>query len=99
MLGEEIAKKLADDALYIVGIAQGSSKGLQALGNRMTAEATKNETGEPYGRPTLKLEDNQFLKSHDCFSITEPVHIIDLSVIEQGQCYEPAEEDVNSACP
>ncbi|MBW2077662.1 MAG: hypothetical protein JRI71_08950, partial [Deltaproteobacteria bacterium] len=92
LVGEEIAKNFSDDPLYIVGIGQGSGKGLHAAADLTTMEATKNAADEAYGMSGLKPEDIQFSEVHDCFSIAELIHIEDLGFFKPGQGYKAVEE-------
>lgn len=92
LVGEEIAKNFTDDPLYIVGIGQGSGKGLHAAADLTTMEATKNAADEAYGMSGLKPGDIQFSEVHDCFSIAELIHIEDLGFFKPGQGYKAVEE-------
>jgi len=53
LVGEEIAKNFTDDPLYVIGIGQGSGKGLHAAKDLTTMEATKNAADEAYGMSGL----------------------------------------------
>jgi acetyl-CoA C-acetyltransferase len=92
LVGEEIAKNFTDDPLYIVGIGQGSGKGLHAAADLTTMEATKNAADEAYGMSGLKPEDIQFSEVHDCFSIAELIHMEDLGFFKPGEAYKAVEE-------
>jgi len=92
LVAEEIAKNFTDNPLYIVGIGQGSGKGLHAAADLTTMEATKNAADEAYGMSGLKPEDIQFSEVHDCFSIAELIHIEDLGFFKPGQGYKAVEE-------
>jgi acetyl-CoA C-acetyltransferase len=92
LVGEEIAKNFTDDPLYIVGIGQGSGKGLHASADLTTMEATKNAADEAYGMSGLTPADIQFSEVHDCFSIAELIHIEDLGFFKPGQGYKAVEE-------
>jgi acetyl-CoA C-acetyltransferase len=92
LVAEEIAKNFTDNPLSIVGIGQGSGKGLHAAADLTTMEATKNAADEAYGMSGLKPEDIQFSEVHDCFSIAELIHIEDLGFFKPGQGYKAVEE-------
>lgn len=92
LVGEEIARNFTDDPLYVVGIGQGSGKGLHAAADLTTMEATKNAADEAYGMSGLKPEDIQFSEVHDCFSIAELIHIEDLGFFKPGEGYKAVEE-------
>jgi acetyl-CoA C-acetyltransferase len=92
LVAEEIAKNFTDNPLSIVGIGQGSGKGLHAAADLTTMEATKNAADEAYGMSGLKPEDIQFSEVHDCFSIAELIHIEDLGFFKPGRGYKAVEE-------
>jgi acetyl-CoA C-acetyltransferase len=92
LVGEELARNFTDNPLYVVGIGQGSGKGLHAAADLTTMEATKNAADEAYGMSGLKPEDIQFSEVHDCFSIAELIHIEDLGFFKPGQGYKAVEE-------
>jgi acetyl-CoA C-acetyltransferase len=92
LVAEEIAKNFTDNPLYVIGIGQGSGKGLHAATDLTTMEATKNAAEEAYGMSGLKQEDIQFSEVHDCFSIAELIHIEDLGFFKPGQGYKAVEE-------
>jgi acetyl-CoA C-acetyltransferase len=92
LVAEEIAKNFTDNPLSIVGIGQGSGKGLHAAADLTTMEATKNAADEAYGMSGLKPEDIQFSEVHDCFSMAELIHIEDLGFFKPGQGYKAVEE-------
>ena len=92
LVGEEIAKNFTDDPLYIIGIGQGSGKGLHAAADLTTMEATKNAADEAYGMSGLKPQDIQFSEVHDCFSIAELIHMEDLGFFKPGEAYKAVEE-------
>ncbi len=92
LVAEEIAKNFTDNPLSIVGIGQGSGKGLHAAADLTTMEATKNAADEAYGMSGLQPEDIQFSEVHDCFSIAELIHIEDLGFFKPGQGYKAVEE-------
>jgi acetyl-CoA C-acetyltransferase len=92
LVAEEIAKNFTDDPLYVLGIGQGSGKGLHAASDLTTMEATKNAADEAYGMSGLTPKDIQFSEVHDCFSIAELIHIEDLGFFEPGKGYKAVEE-------
>lgn len=92
LVGEEMAKSFTDDPLYIVGLGQGSGRGLHAAEDLTTFEATRAAAGEAYGMAGLGPQDIQFAEVHDCFSIAELIHIEDLGFFEPGEGYRAVEE-------
>ena len=92
LVAEEIAKNFTDNPLYVVGIGQGSGKGLHAAETLTSFEATKNAANEAYGMSGLKPEDIQFAEVHDCFSIAEIIHMEDLGFFRAGEGYKAVEE-------
>jgi acetyl-CoA C-acetyltransferase len=92
LVGEEIARNFTDAPLYVVGIGQGSGKGLHAAEDLTSMEATKFAANEAYGMSGLKPEDIQFSEVHDCFSIAELIHIEDLGFFKPGEGYKAVSE-------
>jgi acetyl-CoA C-acetyltransferase len=92
LVGEEIARNFTDAPLYVVGIGQGSGKGLHAAEDLTSMEATKFAANEAYGMSGLKPEDIQFSEVHDCFSIAELIHIEDLGFFKPGEGYKAGSE-------
>ena len=92
LVGEEIAGNFTDAPLHVVGIGQGSGKGLHAADNLTSMEATKNAADEAYGMSGLRPQDIQFSEVHDCFSIAELIHIEDLGFFKPGEGYKAVEE-------
>lgn len=92
LVAEDIAKNFTDDPLYVVGIGQGSGKGLHAATTLTSFEATKNAAEEAYGMSGLGPEDIQIAEVHDCFSMAELIHIEDLGFFKAGEGYKAVEE-------
>jgi len=92
LVGEDIARNFTDAPLHVVGIGQGSGKGLHAADDLTSMEATKNAADEAYGMSGLKPQDIQFSEVHDCFSIAELIHIEDLGFFKPGEGYKAVEE-------
>jgi len=92
LVGEEIAKKFTDDPLYVVGIGQGSGKGLHAKEDLTYFEATRHAAQEAYELSGFKPEDVQIAEVHDCFSIAEIIHLEDLGFFKPGEGYKAVEE-------
>lgn len=91
LAGEEIAKNFTDAPLYVIGIGQGSGRGLHACDDLTYFEATRYAAKEAYGMSGLKPEDIQFSEVHDCFSIAEIIHLEDLGFFEAGEGYKAVE--------
>jgi acetyl-CoA C-acetyltransferase len=92
LVGEEIAKKFTDNPLYVVGIGQGSGKGLHAKEDLTYFEATRHAAQEAYELSGFKPEDVQIAEVHDCFSIAEIIHLEDLGFFQPGEGYKAVEE-------
>ena len=92
LVAEEIAKKFTDNPLYVIGIGQGSGRGLHAAPSLTSFEANKNAAEEAYGMSGLTPKDIQFSEVHDCFSMAELVHIEDLGFFKPGEGYKAVEE-------
>jgi acetyl-CoA C-acetyltransferase len=92
LVAEEIAKNFSDNPLYVVGIGQGSGKGLHAAPDLTYFEATRYAAKEAYELSGLKPEDIQIAEVHDCFSIAEIIHLEDLGFFQPGEGYKAVEE-------
>lgn len=92
LVAEEIAKNFTDDPLYVIGIGQGSGRGLHASDDLTYFEATRHAAKEAYEMSGLKPEDIQVAEVHDCFSIAELIHIEDLGFFKPGEGYKAVEE-------
>jgi len=92
LVAEEIAKNFTDNPLYVIGIGQGSGRGLHATDNLTSFEATRNAAKEAYEMSGLKPEDIQIAEVHDCFSIAEIIHMEDLGFFKPGVGYKAVEE-------
>jgi acetyl-CoA C-acetyltransferase len=92
LVAEEMAKNFTDNPLYVVGIGQGSGKGMHAKEELTYFEATRYAAKEAYELSGLKPEDIQIAEVHDCFSIAELIHIEDLGFFKPGEGYRAVEE-------
>jgi len=92
LVGEEIARNFTDDPLYVIGIGQGSGRGLHACDDLTYFEATRYAAQEAYDMSNLKPEDIQFSEVHDCFSMAEIIHLEDLGFFKAGEGYKAVEE-------
>ncbi len=92
LVGEEMAKNFTDNPLYVVGLGQGSGRGLHAAPSLTSFEATKMAADEAYGMSGLKPDDIQFAEVHDCFSMAEILHIEDLGFFKPGEGYKAVSE-------
>ncbi len=92
LVGEEIARNFTDDPLYVIGLGQGSGRGLHACDDLTYFEATKYAAKEAYGMSDLKPEDIQFSEVHDCFSMAEIIHLEDLGFFGPGEGYKAVEQ-------
>jgi len=88
LVSEDIAKKFTDDPIHVVGMGQGSGKGLHASDDLTSFEATKYAAEEAYGMSGLTPKDIQFSEVHDCFSIAEIIHLEDLGFFKPGEGYK-----------
>jgi acetyl-CoA C-acetyltransferase len=94
LVAEEIARNFTDNPLYVVGVGQGSGKGLHAVDDPTYFEATRYAANEAYELSGLKPEDVQFAEVHDCFSIAEIIHLEDLGFFKPGEGYKAVEESL-----
>ncbi len=92
LVAEEIAKNFTDNPLHVMGIGQGSGKGLHAAEELTSFEATRNAADEAYGMAGIGPEDIQIAEVHDCFSMAEIMHIEDLGFFKPGEGYKAVEE-------
>ncbi|MGC9324539.1 MAG: thiolase C-terminal domain-containing protein [Desulfomonilia bacterium] len=92
LVSGEIARNFTDNPLYVIGIGQGSGRGLHAMENLTSMEATKNAAREAYEMSGLNPHDIQFSEVHDCFSIAELIHIEDLGFFKPGEGYKAVGE-------
>jgi acetyl-CoA C-acetyltransferase len=92
LVAEELARSFTDSPLHVVGIGQGSGKGLHAKEDLTYFEATRYAAQEAYGLSGLKPEDIQVAEVHDCFSIAEILHIEDLGFFKPGEGYKAVGE-------
>jgi len=92
LVGGEMAESFTDNPIYVVGIGQGSGRGLHACDDLTYFEATRYAAKEAYGMSGLKPEGIQFSEVHDCFSIAEIIHIEDLGFFKPGDGYRAVED-------
>jgi acetyl-CoA acetyltransferase len=92
LVAEEMAKSFTDDPLHIIGLGQGSGKGLHAKADLTCFEATQYAAKEAYGMSGIEPKDVQIAEVHDCFSIAEIVHLEDLGFCNPGEGYKMVEE-------
>jgi acetyl-CoA C-acetyltransferase len=76
----------------VIGIGQGSGRGLHACDDLTYFEATRYAAQEAYGMSGLTPKDIQFSEVHDCFSIAELVHIEDLGFFRPGEGFKAIAE-------
>ena len=96
LVAEEIARNCTDNPLYIIGIGQGSGRGLHAADNITYFEATRYAAQEAYELSGLKPEDIQIAEVHDCFSMAEIIHLEDLGFFKPGEGYKAVEEGLTA---
>ena len=92
LVAEDMARDFADRPLYVVGMGQGSGKGLHAAEDLTCFGATRYAAQEAYELSGLKPEDIQIAEVHDCFSIAEILHTEDLGFFKPGEGYKAVEE-------
>lgn len=92
LVAEDLAKNFTDDPLHVVGIGQGSGRGLHATEALTSFAATKMAAEEAYGMSGLTPADIQFAEVHDCFSMAEILHIEDLGFFKAGEGYKAVSE-------
>jgi acetyl-CoA C-acetyltransferase len=96
LVAEEITKNFTDDPLYIIGIGQGSGRGLHAADDITYFEATRYAAKEAYELSGLKPEDIQIAEVHDCFSMAEIIHPEDLGFFNPGEGYKAVEDGLTA---
>jgi acetyl-CoA C-acetyltransferase len=96
LVAEKIAKEFTDNPLHVVGIGQGSGRGLHAKEDLTYFEATRYAAKEAYELSGLKPRDIQVAEVHDCFSIAEILHIEDLGFFKPGEGYKAVQEGLTS---
>ncbi len=87
LVGEELAAAFTAAPLHVVGIGQGSGRGLHAADDLTYFEATRTAAEEAYQMADLRPADIQFAEVHDCFSIAEVIHTEDLGFFAPGEGY------------
>jgi acetyl-CoA C-acetyltransferase len=92
LVAEDIAASFTDAPLHVVGLGQGSGRGLHACEDLTSFEANRYAAKEAYAMSGLAPEDIQFAEVHDCFSIAELIHIEDLGFFKPGQAYQAVEQ-------
>ncbi len=92
LVAEELASDFTDDPLHVIGLGQGSGRGLHACKDLTYFEATRHAAKEAYGMSDLKPEDIQFAEVHDCFSIAELIHMEDLGFFGAGEGFKAVAE-------
>ncbi len=96
LVAEGLAKNFTDDPLQVIGIGQGSGRGLHAAESLTSFEATQRAAAEAYGMSGLTPDDIQFAEVHDCFSMAEILHIEDLGFFKPGQGYKAVSEGLTA---
>ena len=92
LVAGEMAREFSDAPLYVVGIGQGSGKGLHAKEDLTCFEATRYAAQEAYELSGLRPDDIQIAEVHDCFSIAEIIHLEDLGFFKPGEGYKAVEK-------
>jgi acetyl-CoA C-acetyltransferase len=92
LAAEEIAHNFTDDPIHVIGLGQGSGRGLHACEDLTSFEATRYAAREAYGMSELGPQDIQFAEVHDCFSIAELLHIEDLGFFAPGTGFKAVAE-------
>ena len=92
LVGEELAKSFTDEPLHVIGLGQGSGRGLSAADDLTYFEATRFAAREAYDMAGLGPEDIQCAEVHDCFSMAEILHIEDLGFFKPGEGYKAIAE-------
>jgi acetyl-CoA C-acetyltransferase len=88
LVAEEMASNFTDDPLHVIGMGQGSGRGLHACQDLTYFEATRYAAKEAYGMSDLTPDDIQFAEVHDCFSIAELIHMEDLGFFGPGEGFQ-----------
>lgn len=88
LASEDVAKRFTDDPIHIIGIGQGSGRGLHAAPELTSFEATRYAAAEAYDMAGIGPADIQIAEVHDCFSMAELLHIEDLGFFKPGEGYK-----------
>ena len=96
LVAEELAHNFTDDPLHVIGIGQGSGRGLHAANSLTSFEATRGAAAEAYGMSGLTPDDIQFAEVHDCFSMAEILHTEDLGFFKPGEGYKAVSEGLTT---
>jgi len=92
LVAEEMARDFTDDPLYVIGMGQGSGRGLHASEDLTYFEGTRHAAKEAYEMSGLTPGDIHIAEVHDCFSIAEIIHMEDLGFFQAGEGYRAVEE-------
>ena len=92
LVAEEMARDFTDDPLYVIGMGQGSGRGLHASDELTSFEGTRHAAKEAYEMSGLTPGDIHIAEVHDCFSIAEIIHMEDLGFFQAGEGYRAVEE-------
>jgi acetyl-CoA C-acetyltransferase len=92
LVSEDLALNFTETPLFVIGLGQGSGRGLHAAKELTSFEANRYAAKEAYAMSGLRPEDIQFAEVHDCFSIAELVHIEDLGFFDPGQSFKAVEQ-------
>lgn len=96
LVAEDIAHNFTDDPIHVIGMGQGSGRGLHAAESLTSFEATRRAAEEAYSMAGLTPDDIQFAEVHDCFSMAEILHLEDLGFFEPGHGYKAVGEGLTA---
>lgn len=92
LVAEDMARDFTDAPLHVVGLGQGSGRGLHAATDLTNFEATRAAAHEAYCMANIGPEEIQVAEVHDCFSIAELIHIEDLGFCKPGEGFKAVED-------
>ncbi|MAE63735.1 MAG: hypothetical protein CMJ18_05640 [Phycisphaeraceae bacterium] len=92
LAAQDVSRSLTDDPLDVIGIGQGSGRGLHAADRLTSFDATRRAAAEAYGMAGIGPGDVQCAEVHDCFSMAEILHVEDLGFFEPGHGYRAIAE-------
>ncbi|MCK9230967.1 MAG: beta-ketoacyl synthase N-terminal-like domain-containing protein [Syntrophales bacterium] len=88
LVAGDIAGNFTDDPVYVAGLGQGSGRGLHAMDEMTSMEATRHAVHEAFSMSGYTADDIQFCEVHDCFSVAELIHTEDIGFFKPGTGYK-----------
>ncbi|MEM2138561.1 MAG: thiolase domain-containing protein [Candidatus Woesearchaeota archaeon] len=103
LASEEIAKKLTDEPIWIIGSGHATDTiSLHDREDLLTIKATVEAAKQAYLQAKIEPKDIQVAEVHDCFTIAELLAIEDLGFVkkgESGKFVEDAQTEIGGKIP